>query len=105
MLQNGCQPLQTHAGIDARAWQRRQSTRSVAIELHEHQVPDFDVAITLRVVRAGRTALDFRAVVVKDFAARPARSGVGHLPEVIRYVLGLAGLVADAHTTLRRHAD
>ena len=50
VLQNGRQPLQAHAGIDA--WCRQRAQRAVGrpIELHEHQIPDFDetVAIFLR---------------------------------------------------------
>ncbi len=104
-MQHRREPLQPHSGIDTWARQRRQSASGIAIELHEHQVPDFDVAIAFGVGRARRAAFNFGAVVVENFAARPARPGIGHLPEVIRHVLRLPRFVADAHAALRRHAD
>ena len=62
-------------------------------ELHEDQVPDLDVAVAVGARRPRRPAFDARAVVVEDLAARPAGTGVGHLPEVVRLVL--LALVAD----------
>src|SRR5688572_684537 len=105
VLQHGGQALEPHAGIDARSWQRRQRAGGITIELHEHQIPHFDVAITVRVWRAGRAAFDFRSVVVEDLAARPAWTGVGHLPEVVRDILGLAWFVAYAYAAFGRNTD
>ena len=48
-LQYGGKALESHAGIDARLRQRRQLALGVAIELHENEVPDFDVTITFGV--------------------------------------------------------
>src|SRR5204862_3751310 len=55
--------------------------------------------------RSRRAARHAGTVVVEDLAARPARTGVGHLPEVVRLEFRAAGLVADAHAALLRHAD
>ena len=76
----------------------------VAVELHEHEVPDLDVAVALGFGRSRRAARNFGAVVVEDLGARAAWAGVGHLPEVVARVLR-ALVVADAHDALGRHAD
>ena len=53
-----------------------------AVVLHEHEVPDLDVAVAVLVGRARRAAFDAGAVVVEDLGAGPARAGVAHGPEV-----------------------
>ncbi len=40
-------PLQPHAGVDARLGKPRHRTRGVAVELHEHEVPDLEVPVAL----------------------------------------------------------
>jgi hypothetical protein len=77
----------------------------VAVELHEHEIPDLDVAVAVRVLGTRGPARDAGAVVVEDFAARTAGAGVGHLPEVVALVLARAGLVADAHAAIARNPD
>ena len=104
-LQHRGNALEAHAGIDRRLGQRIQHAFVVAVELHEHEVPDLDVAVALRIRRTGRAAFDFGAVVVEDFAARAAGTGVGHLPEVVALVRACPGLVADADAAVGRHAD
>jgi hypothetical protein len=104
VLQHRGQPLQAHAGVDAGLGQRRERAGGVALELHEHQVPDLDVAVAVLLGAAGRPALDLGTVVVEDLGARAAGAGVGHLPEVVRRV-ARALVVADAHDALARHAD
>ena len=104
VLQHGGQALHAHAGVDARLRQLVHVARFVAVELHEHQVPDFDEAVAVFVGRAWRAARDVGAVVVEDLGARAARAGVGHLPEVIRRVARTL-VVADADDALFRHAD
>ena len=61
-----------------------QRSRSIAIELHEDQIPDFDVAAAFAAERAVGVALlgGRRAHVVVNFAARAAGAGVAHGPEV-----------------------
>ena len=104
VLQHRRETLEAHAGVDAGRGQRRQVPLVVAIELHEHEIPDLDVAVAVCVGRPRRSAKNFRTVVVEDFRARSAGAGVGHLPEVVARVLG-ALVVADAHDTLDRDAD
>ncbi len=104
VLQHRSDPLQAHAGIDARLRQRMQRAVLVLVELHEHQIPDFDVAITVLLGASGRAAPDFRTVVVEDLRAWTARAGLGHLPKIVRRVARTL-VVADAHDALGRHAD
>ena len=104
VLQHGGQALHAHAGVHARLRQLVHHARFVAVELHEHQVPDFNEAVAVFLGRARRAAPDVGAVVVEDLGARAARTHVGHLPEVVRGV-ARALVVADADDALFRHAD
>ena len=104
VLQNRSKALESHAGIDARLRQWGQRALVVAVELHEHKVPDLDVAIAVGVRRPRRTTGYPWAVVVEDLAAWTAGPGVGHLPEIIRCIRR-ALVVADAHDALARHPD
>ena len=64
--------------------------------LHEHEVPELDVALLAAV---GRAALgpDVGPVVAEDLGARPARAGLAHLPEVVlAEALDALGGEADA---------
>ena len=67
-------------------------------------VPDFNEAVTVFARTARRAARDVFAVIVKNFRAGPAGSGVGHHPEVVGSVL-LALVVADADHALGRQAN
>ena len=84
-LHHGRHALQAGAGVDGRLGQRAHLAVGLAVELHEDQIPDFDVAAAL----AGEGAIGVagvarrRAHVVIDLAARTAGAGVAHLPEVI----------------------
>ena len=104
VLQHRRQPLEAHAGVDARLRQLVHGPRVVAVELHEHVVPDLDVAVAILSRRSGRAAGDLGTVVVEDLAARPARAGVAHHPEVVGRV-ARALVVADPHDALGRQAD
>ena len=83
------QALEAHAGIDVALGQGHERLVGQALELHEHQVPDFH---DLRVVgvdqcAAGRVgALLGRAQVDVDFGAGAAGAGFAHLPEVVLLV-------------------
>ena len=104
LLQDRGEALETHAGIDAGCRQGRQAAVVGAVELHEHEVPDLDVAIAVLVRGPRRATGDVRAMVVEDFGARTAGAGIGHLPEVVggeRRTL----VVADADDALGRDAD
>ncbi len=104
MLQDGGQALQAHAGVHAGRGQVAQRAVGLHVELHEHVVPDLDVAVAILLGRAGRAAGNVRAVVVEDFAAGAAGAGVGHHPEVVAGIFG-ALVVADAHHAFGRQAD
>ena len=75
--------LQPHAGIHRGARQRGIGTIRIAVELHEHQVPDFDVSIAIRIGGAGRATSHLRAMIVENLTARPAWTGITHRPEII----------------------
>ena len=109
VLQDGSQAFHAHAGVDARCGQRGQRVFAgrrieLAIELHEHVVPDFDVAVAVGFRASRGAAPDVGAMVVEDFRARAARAGFGHLPEVVGGI-GRALVVADAHDALGRQAN
>ncbi|OPZ06361.1 MAG: hypothetical protein BWZ09_00430 [Alphaproteobacteria bacterium ADurb.BinA305] len=104
MLQHRRDALQAHAGVHRGLGQRMHHALLVAVELHEHVVPDLDVAVAIFLGRSRRAAPDVVAVVVEDLGARAARAGVAHHPEVVRGV-ARALVVADADHALRRHAD
>src|SRR5450830_1731469 len=104
VLQHRGQALQAHARVDTGLGQLVHHARFVAVELHEHQVPDFDKAVAVFVGRAWRATGNVGAVVVENFRAGTARADVGHLPEVVGGVAGTL-VVADADDALGRHAD
>ena len=54
-----------------------------SLELHEHEIPDLDEAVAVRVRRAGRTARNVLPVIVENLRARPAGAGVAHRPEIV----------------------
>ena len=49
VLQHRGEALEPHARIDTRPRQRRHRAARVAVVLHEHEIPDFDVAIAFGV--------------------------------------------------------
>ena len=83
-MQHRRYPLQAHAGINGRLGQRIQLACRVPVELHEHQIPDLDIASAVAAERAIGVALigSCRAHVVMDLAAGAAGAGVAHLPEI-----------------------
>ena len=83
MLQDRGDALQAHAGIHAGGRQRRQRAVGRTVELHEHVVPDFDETIAIFIRGTGRATEVVRAVIVEDFTARAAGTGIGHLPEIV----------------------
>ena len=99
------EPLEPHAGIDRRGRQVVQLTVAAAVVLHEHEVPDLDVAVAVLFGCARRTARHVFTVVVKNLGAGTAGTGVAHGPEVVAFVLPAAGLVADAAEAVGIDAD
>ena len=83
-LQHRGHALDAHAGIDRGPRQiDPPATAGKLLVLHEHEVPDFDEAVALGLRRARRSAPDMIAVIVEDFRAGAARTGVAHGPEII----------------------
>ena len=76
----------------------------ITVVLHEHVVPDFDVAITIFFRRAWRAAGDFRTVIEEDFRAGAAGACVAHRPEIVR-VIFLTALVAYTRDSVLRDTD
>ena len=70
-------------GVDRRLGQVDTLGLGDLLELHEHEVPDLDVAVAVLIGAAGRAARDRRAVVVEDLRARAARAGIAHRPEIV----------------------
>ncbi len=94
--------LEARAGIHRRLRQRRELAVGRAVELHEHEIPDLDPTVAVRIGRARRPSRNARAVVIEDFGAGTTRARIAHLPEIVGATLRL---VADAHDLLGRQAD
>ena len=82
-LQQRRNALKTHAGINGRARKCYALILGDLLKLHEDQVPDFDEPIAVLICRTRRTTPDVVAMVVKDFRARTARTGITHGPEIV----------------------
>ena len=80
------QTFKAHTRVNHIHGQRFERSVRLAVELHEHDVPDFD---NLRVVLvhqfvARLLGLFFRRAAVEvNFRARSAGAGVAHFPEVV----------------------
>ena len=93
-LQHGGDALEAHAGVDRGLGQGRELVagrlaqridHGRAVELHEDEVPDLDVAgvvLAERQIDAGRLR-SFDAHVVEDLGAGAAGPGLAHLPEIV----------------------
>ena len=82
-LEHGGDALKSHAGVDRGLGQRDAVTGATLLELHEHEVPDFDEAVAIGAGGTGRAAFDLGSVVVENFRTRAARAGLTHLPEIV----------------------
>ena len=88
-LQDGRHPFEPHAGIDRGRRQGNQLAIGLPIELHEHVVPDLDVAVAAALDAAARAARQFLparhagAAEEIDLGAASARPRIAHRPEVI----------------------
>jgi hypothetical protein len=58
VLQDRREALEPHARVDAGLRQRRERALRIAVELHEHEVPDLDVAVAVLAGRSRRPAFD-----------------------------------------------
>ena len=81
--------LQPHPGVHGGPGQRLHRAGSVAVELHEHEVPQLDVAVAVFVGAPRRPAGHLGPVVVEHLRAGAAGAGVAHRPEVV--LLSAAG--------------
>ncbi len=90
-FKDGGGAFEAHAGVHRRLRQGIEVAGSVAIELHEDEVPDFDVAAAVAGKRAVSRCAIWRsrvvngcdAHIVENFAAGAAGAGVAHGPEII----------------------
>ncbi|MGA2134382.1 MAG: hypothetical protein ABSH50_18985 [Bryobacteraceae bacterium] len=98
-LQHSRGAVQSHAGVDGGPRQRRKHAARIAVELHEDQVPDFDVTVVAGVgkdlVFAARR-VGFRPHVVEDLGTRAAGAGIAHLPEIVLFVEAEDAIFGDA---------
>ena len=94
-LEHGHGSLQAQAGVDRGLGQRDLLTVGSALELHEHQVPDLDVALLAAVGRPAAGPV-LGPLVPEDLRARPAGADIGHAPVVV---------LAEALDPLSGHAD
>ena len=82
MLQHCGQSLQPHAGVHRRFWQRYQLTTCLPVKLHKYQVPDFNIAVTVFIRAAGRSAEHVIPMVVEYLRTGTAGTRIAHLPEI-----------------------
>src|SRR5690606_10256159 len=87
-----------------RFWQWLHGAVNLTVELHEDDIPDLNVAIAVFFCCSRRPAPDVVAVIVEDLGARTARTGIAHLPEVVRRI-GSAFVITDTNNTLTWDAD
>ncbi|MHC2377648.1 hypothetical protein ACVIHA_002023 [Bradyrhizobium liaoningense] len=83
-LEDAGHPLQAHAGVDRGTRQRLALLLRHLLELHEHEIPEFEEAVAVLLGRARRPAPDVLAAVDEDLRARTTRAGVAHRPEIVR---------------------
>ena len=100
-LENGADTFETHTSIDVLGLQRNQGAVAHAFVLHEHVIPNFNVAVVFAVHALDRVLECFGlrsevTAVVMDFGAGAARTGVAHFPEV--------GVSVEAHDAVIREA-
>ena len=93
-LEHGRGALEPQTGVDRRPGQRLHVAPGVPVELHEHQVPQLDVAIAVLVGATRRAARHLGPVVVEHLGTGTAGPGVAHRPEVVLLAAaGESGLV------------
>ena len=90
-LQHANQALKSHTGIDNIHAQLLERTVGLAVELHEHKVPNLDNLWIVLVYKL-TTALTAGSLLLRgtrvnvNLRARTARTCIAHLPEVIMLV-------------------
>ena len=86
-LENSADTFETHTGINVLGLERNEGAVAHAFVLHEHVIPNFNVAVVFAIHALDRVLERFGlrsevATVIMDFGARTARTGVAHFPEV-----------------------
>ncbi len=77
-------PLQPHTRIDAGLGKGRHLSGFVAVELHEHEIPDFQIPVTFAPHLAFRLAASIALPPIdEDFRTGAAGAGVSHGPEIV----------------------
>ena len=104
MLQYRTDSLQAHTGIHGWFWQFLHGAVSMAVKLHEHDVPDFNITVTILFRRSRRPTPNMIAMIVENFGTRTTRAGITHLPEVIRRIRR-AFIVTDTNNAFCRNTD
>ncbi len=90
--------LQAHPGVDARSGQRGEGAVGGAVELHEDEVPDLEIAVAVAPHGALRAPAAVGGTAVEDdLGAGAAGPGVAHGPEVV--------LFPEAHDALLGEPD
>ena len=122
-MEDGSDAFEAHAGVHARLGEGVQLTVAITVVLHEHQIPDFNVAAAVARERALRGCDAVAKIggsgahIVVDFAAWAAGASVPHGPEIFfesrdredslgRHVLPkpeALGLFIDAQRVARRN--
>ncbi len=88
-LDDGRDALEAHARVDRRRGQGNERSIRLAVELHEHVVPDFDEPVAAAVdAEAGPAAPlfvagDVIAAEIVNLGAAPAGAGLAHGPEIL----------------------
>ena len=94
-LEDGQVPLQAGACVDVLPRQVGEGARGIAVELHEHEIPDFDEAVAAAVLRAALVAVG-RTEIHEDLGIGAAGPGLAHGPEVVGVAHALDPLGAKA---------
>ena len=76
--------LKPHARIDGRFRQCDALGRRHLLELHKHEIPNLDKAITIRISRTRRAAGNFITMIEENFRTGATRTRVTHCPEIVR---------------------
>ena len=76
----------------------------ITVELHEHEIPNFHVAVAVFVRASGRASGNGGTMVIENFRARTAGASVAHHPEVVGSETS-ALVVADTNDSIGRDTD
>ena len=82
-LQNGGDALQPHAGVNRRLGQVEAGLFVHLLELHEDEIPEFQITVAVFVGRTWRAAGHGWALVKEDFRAIAAGAGRAHGPQIV----------------------